>query len=137
MKMRRNMRGYAALISTLIISAVLTVLAFQASTSAYLARLSVSEAAMKLQSRANAYSCGQIALFELSADRDYRPMPGGDAVSLSPEEPCAIESVTEEGERMIVLVRGSSRGSHTTLEIMLLEEPASPPGFRVLSFREI
>ncbi len=131
------MRGYAALLSTLIICGILTALAFQAGTGAYLARLSALETEYAAAAQSNAYSCAQIVLFELSADLTYRPQNEGDYVQLSSSEGCRIESVTLQNEQFTTIVTGSHRGFIATLEIILIKRPGSRPPFTIISFRKI
>ncbi|MES2668099.1 MAG: hypothetical protein V4644_00175 [Patescibacteria group bacterium] len=133
----RTIRGYAALIPTLIVCVVLTALGFQASTSTYLARVASDESAYAFESREHAHSCAQIALFELSADPGYRPHEAGDLVELAEGNACVIASVITEESLVIVTVTGSSRSFHTVLELVLEDRPGSRPPFSIRSFREI
>ena len=130
-------KGFSALTTTLVISAVLSVLAFQAGTSAYLARLAALEAEYAAISNANAYSCAQIALFEMSADWSYVPAVGGDRVRLTADTDCRIQSVEGEGDVRVVTVRSSYRQAHSALRIELERLPSGKPSFRVISFRKI
>jgi len=132
-----SFRGYAALISTLIVCATLSSLAFGAGMSAYLARLSVLEAEYKALSRSHAYSCTQVALFELSADWNYRPREGGDEVLLTPHTSCRITSVIAEGSYVTVRTTGEHGRFYTELEFRLEERRTSRPPFLMLFFREI
>ena len=135
--MFKAIRGYAALIPTLIVCTVLTVLGFQASMSTYLARLASDESERALESRANAHSCAQITLFELSADPAYRPHHAGEYVELSSEMACVISSVVQSESGVTVTVKGSSGRFHTVLQLVLEERPGSRPPFVIRTFREI
>lgn len=130
-------RGYAALMSTLIICTVLTVLAIQSGTSVYFARLSALEAEYRAIGYGLAHSCAQVVLFELSADPTYRPKPAGDEVWLDPERNCRIESVTETDTGSTLVVSGRHENFKTVLEIRIEEDAASRPPFHIISFREI
>lgn len=130
-------RGYAALITTLLLCAVLTALAFSSATRTYLLRLSALENETALTSRAYAYSCVQVALFELSADITYRPHEDGESVDLSVDALCIIESAVETDSQLRVVVIGEYEDSITRLEVLLEELPGIRPPFRVQSVREI
>lgn len=130
-------RGYAALITTLFLCAVLTVLAFSSATRTYLFRLSVLEDERGLISRAHAYSCAQILLFELSADMRYRPHPEGDAVDLTEDTSCTIESIDKNGSILRSVVSGTHEGISTRLEILLEERSSMRPPFVLQSVMEI
>lgn len=131
------MRGYAALITTLIVCTVLTVLSLQGGMSVYLLRLTELEADYKSISRAHAHSCAQIAQFELSADPTYRPSEGGDVVEFAPNSFCKIVRVIEENNEVSAYVSGEYRKFTTVLELRLQKNIISSPSFLVLSFREI
>jgi len=130
-------RGYAALIATLFLCAVLTALAFSSATRTYLLRLSALESETALTSRAHAYSCVQIALFELSADMAYRPHEDGESVDLSVDALCTIDSIIEEDSLLRIVVEGKHEDYITKLEVLLEEELGMRPPFRVRSIREI
>jgi|GEM_PF-3348216 len=130
-------RGYAALLATLIISAVTLALAFQAGVSGYFARLAVLEAEYKAISRGHAYSCSQIALFELSANTSYRPKEDGDIVTLGKDTFCTIKSIESANDLITVVVYGSHKNAYTAFEFILKKKPLSEPPFIILDFREI
>ncbi len=130
-------RGYAALITTLFLCAVLTALAFSSATRTYLLRLSALWNEDALMSRAHAYSCMQVALFELSTDLTYRPHEDGEVVDLSVDALCTIESIVEIDSLLRIIVQGEQKDSITRLEVFLEELPGLRPPFRVESVREI
>lgn len=130
-------RGYAALITTLFLCAVLTALSFSSATRTYLLRLSALRNEDTLMSRARAYSCVQVALFEISADQTYRPHEDGEVADLSADALCTIESITEEGSLLRIVVQGEHEDSITRLEVFLEELPGLRPPFRVEFVREI
>lgn len=89
------------------------------------------------QSRAHAYSCAYIALFELSADINYIPHPEGDVVTLSKNNFCTIESIETHGTTKTVLVSGESEDITTRLEITLYQNSIFSSELFVLFFRKI
>lgn len=138
--MRRRtpvVRGYAALITTLIVCTVLTALCLRAGTSTYLTRLSALEYGFAAIARANAYSCAQIALFEISADWQYQPRTQGDLVTLSRDTACTIESVVREDSKTTVTVSSDHNGFEKRLEILIEKNVGARPPFTIISFREI
>ena len=128
--------GFAALLPVMITSILLLTLSVGATTSSYLVRLSALEAEHAAKARGNAYTCAQIALFELSADRRYIPSEAGDAVFITGENTCLIEKIVREENQYVVTVHGSYAEFTRVLELHLTENTETGSPFAV-SFREI
>lgn len=131
------LKGYAALVSTLVIGAVLMTFSFLAATSTYVARALALRAEQEAQSHANAHACIQLALFELAADASYRPRESGDRVPLGQSGECLIESIVQQEETLVLTVRGAFAEREQRLELTLLLTPSAQPPFMMLTFRKI
>lgn len=132
------MRGYAALLSTLVICSLLTAGAFQASRSIYAARMHVADQEYKHESRTRAYSCLQAGLYQLARDISYRPSRSGDEIQIDSSTSCVLESIEDSDEYLLMRVRASVERFPTTLEVRLMPRASSTGAPFVLhSFREI
>lgn len=85
--------GYIALVSAIIISIVLGLLAFTLSTREWFVRDSALGSEYKAESRQLAESCAQTALLRIAQNDTYSPSPGGEIIPVGSLE-CVIESVT-------------------------------------------
>ncbi|MDP2156936.1 MAG: hypothetical protein Q8K68_04410, partial [Nitrospirota bacterium] len=83
-----------------------------------------------------AYTCAQIVLFELSADRNYLPSKEGDVVFITGENTCLIEEIVREKNQYRVTVSGSYEAFKRVLEVQLVETIEEESPF-IISFREI
>lgn len=128
--------GFAALLPVMIISILLLTLSVGAASSSYLVRLTALEAEHAAKARGNAYTCAQVALFELSVDRDYLPSEGGDDVFITGTNTCLIEKIAREENQYVVTVHGSYAEFTRVLELHLTENTETDSPF-VVSFREI
>lgn len=93
-KLSKNKKGgYVALISAIIISFVLTGLAFTASRSGFFARFDSLNAEYKRVSKGLAESCVNYALLELAQNPDYSE---NETVVLASDKSCRIDQITFE-----------------------------------------
>jgi Tfp pilus assembly protein PilV len=125
MNRNKNLRGFAALVSVLIISAILTVITFEASTASYLARADLFDAENKTQSSAAARACVQAALLKLAQNSAYQPAPAGDTVSIENGQSCVIAGAAASGNDILVTTRASTHGAQTRLTVTVHPRQAS------------
>lgn len=109
----RKPQGFIAIIATLILSAVILLVAVSNAARTRSQTQVLIEQEAKAKSRALADSCGEIALVKLGENNSYAGnetiTPGGLA--------CTIVSVTKSGNTYVISARGESGRSHTKIEI--------------------
>lgn len=96
-KQFKNNSGFMALISTIIISAVLLIVAVSLSLSGFYTRSNILDSELKEKSFFLAEGCFDVALAKLSEDLLYNP--SNETISLGVEE-CEIVSVDTSGSHI-------------------------------------
>lgn len=107
------MSGFIALTITILAAAALLATTLLAGQGAQMVRAQTHEQERAAMSRAHAYACAHVALFELAADSLYVPQQGGDVIYLPHSAHCSIESIFIQGDERLVHVSGRE-GLHTT-----------------------
>ena len=138
-------RGFAALISVLIISAILVTLTLTVSTASFFARADLMDADDAAVAVSEARGCIEAALLKLSQDSSYRPAASGDTIIVDGRHSCTIESImsTNSGNKLLIIGAGKSGASTAFLRAAVAPRPPSgslDPGvldFRILSIRRI
>ena len=120
--MKKNIlqRGYIALVSALILSAILMILAVGLSARAFSTRFTIIDSELKMQSYGFAESCVQIAVIRVAASiaessiytGDANPIPIGDGF-------CEIVLVTDTGSEFSVQARSIVGEATTNLQARL------------------
>ncbi|HVW71757.1 MAG TPA: hypothetical protein VHB93_01235, partial [Candidatus Paceibacterota bacterium] len=95
------MRGFIALTSVLIISAVILLLVVGASIPVFYARMDMLESEWKLQSQLWAKSCVEVTVLHLVADPAY---VGGDTVAVG-DTSCTVSTFTHAGDHQQFAVK--------------------------------
>ena len=88
---KRN-TGFIALMSAVIISVILLLIATNLSLTSFYGRSKILDSELKERSSALAEACADTAIVKLANDPLYTPPAGGEPVSVSGDE-CIIESV--------------------------------------------
>ena len=94
--MRRKIKtnaGFIALMSTVIISVILLLIAVNLSQTSFFGRFNILDAELKEKSSALAEACADTALLKLVNNPSYFPPAGGESVSVDGND-CIIESVS-------------------------------------------
>ena len=121
-------RGFIALMSAVVISVVLLLLATQGSLTGFYSRFNILESEYKERSASLAEACVGQTLLELVNDRGY----AGDATSTLGEEQCYVGAVTAAGGQKIFKTQGIFRNSYTNLEVVV-----DSADFSVISWQEL
>ncbi|KND51011.1 MAG: hypothetical protein AB202_01210 [Parcubacteria bacterium C7867-007] len=114
MSYRKN--GYIALLTAVILTAILTATAFAVGTSTFLARSDVLEHQQYLQAQHYARSCVYVALYALAKDYSYQPETAGAVVSLSPHTTCVIHSVHRGSTEVLIRTSAKIHRTRSTIE---------------------
>jgi hypothetical protein len=108
-------RGFSALISVLVISAILVALTLSVSTSSFFARADLLDTENKALARSLAQSCIESALLKLAQNFAYQPATLGDVVTVDATHSCAILSVSSSGSTVTITTRARVQSAHTIL----------------------
>lgn len=121
---RTHERGFIALISMLIISAMLLILIFMLGTSTFLSRFDVLDAEQKRISLGLAEACAQGAMLRIAQNPTYTPVSGGECVGATDtcgasgaERTCKICSVSQNAGTYTILTRAVYRGAFTNVTV--------------------
>jgi hypothetical protein len=118
-------RGFAALISVLIISAILITLTLTASTASFFARADLMDADDAAAAASSARGCIEVALLKLVQSSSYRPAATGDSITIDSEQSCTIESITAPGNDLLITGAGKSGASTVFLQATVIPRPPS------------
>jgi len=140
-------RGFVALISVIIIFAILLVLATLIATSSFFTRFNVLDYENKKVSTALAEACAETAMVNLAKDKDFNPTATGDCVSVGDgcTDParkkvckiCSIDPVLIPrtlGDPVTITVRAVYNGAYTNLQV---QGNISSSNFAVTSWDEV
>lgn len=119
--------GYIALVSTIIISAVLLILMFGSSTAGFISRFNLVDAEFKEQSEQLAWACVETALLKLTEGLTY----AGDEFIPVGSGQCWIKSVALTPPT--IEAQASSSRAWTNLRVQF--NPTTPP--TVVSWQEL
>lgn len=97
-------RGFIALLTTIIISAILISLTFSVGSFGFSSRIDSLHSEFKIASSLNAESCAQIALLRIGENYSYTPTIGGETISIDTDSSCILYSVVYDTE---------NNGTHT------------------------
>ena len=128
-----TVRGFVALMATVIISAVLLILLFTLGVSSFFSRFDALDTESKHESLAHAESCVSSAMLKLTqaqtyTGNEYCDLTGACSTSMSASQRvCNICSVTAgAGSSKIILARAANRTSYTTLQVTFDPTLATP-----------
>jgi hypothetical protein len=123
--------GFVALVSVVVISAVLLVIMFTLSTSSFFNRFDALDSENKRISLGLAEACVSAAMLKVAQSPAYAPAVYGDCVSLGgtcyapdPQKVCAICSIVI-GNPEVVVTRAVYNGAYTTLRAHFDTTPGS------------
>lgn len=124
MRYAAHQKGFIALMSVIIIGAVMTVMMFTLGTSGFFARFDTLGAENKAASQALAEGCIAAATLKLAQDAAYQPVADGECVTLGdscggadPQKVCKICQVIIGGSELTIRARALYNGSYTNLAV--------------------
>lgn len=133
-------RGFVALMSVIIISAILLTMLFTLNMASFFARYDALASENKRVSLGLAEACMEAAKLKIAQDSVYTPASGGDCVSVSDtcgaagaSKTCKICSVSGAGNSRTIVTRAVTNGSYTTI---LMTGTISPGSFTVTDWGE-
>lgn len=115
-----NEKGYIALISVIIVAAILMVITFTLGFRSFMSRINILEAEFKERSIGLAEACMDTAIIRLQDDSDYTVSLPGISVIVG-DESCFIKSISNTWPKIIrVQAKSPQSGgkiSYTNLEV--------------------
>jgi len=123
-------RGFIALITAIVLSAILLLIAAAGSMTGFYTRTNVLDAELKERSSAAAESCVEVAILGLALDEGY---VGPESITLNALDSCTVDEVIPLiASTVEILVEGTSKRAVTTLrvEYSIVQE-------KIVSWREI
>lgn len=124
---RKHPRGFIALMSVIIISAVLLLVVTTLSFTGFYSRFNMLDAELKARSAAAADACADTAILKLAQNLD----PGDLVLSLNSLDQCRVGSVSGATQKTFRIQATSSESAVTNLEVTLNTD------FSVASWQEI
>jgi len=123
----RSNGGFAALTSTIIIAAVLLILAVSVASSGFQGRFSIFDGEVKEFSRGLSESCVQLAILKYTKDNAYVGnndveiiVPDSDpSDSIDDARRCTIVSVSGSASSLQIRTQAELKGSYTNLEVVV------------------
>lgn len=128
----KHKRGFVALMSVMIISAVLLTMVFTLGVSSFFSRFSVFDQENKFASRMLAESCIGTAMLRILQDEAYT---GDELVVVNANNPqavCRICAITTDSG--IIVARATYNGAYTNLRVV---GSVGPNNFMVTTWEEI
>ena len=111
-------RGFVALMSVIIISAIMLSIIFTLNLSSFFARFDALGTENKRVSLGLAEACIEAAKLKVAQNAAYAPASGGDSVTVSTSNTCRICRVTANGgNSYTIATRAVTSGSYSNLEI--------------------
>ncbi len=128
-------RGFIALISVIIISAILLTLIYTLNASSFFARIDTLTSEYKRTSLGSAEACVNAAMLKIAQNSSYSPAAAGDCVSLGgtcagadPQLVCKICSGTNSPSGQAtepIYVRALYNGTFTNLKVIISIAPSN------------
>jgi hypothetical protein len=111
----RPSRGYIAVVTAIILSAILTTLVFASSTSVFWERFDQLSTESKNENEIFAGSCAYEALMQYAEDANS--VTGNEPIELQPDVYCVIDSVATSSLSQTFKVHANIHGSYVGLNI--------------------
>ena len=111
----KNQSGFIALISVIIITAILLVIITTASMSGFFSRFNTADSEFKAQSSALAEACVQKALLKLIVNESYA---GNESIPIA-NTTCFIRAVVSNGNEKTIETQGVAGTAYTNLRVII------------------
>lgn len=116
MKQRNIQKGFIALISSIVMSAILLLITTTLSLSSFFTRFTILESEYKERSSALAEACVDSALVKIALDNTYSP--SNEIVRVG-NNTCLIKRVTTLGTQKTIVTQGNYQESYTNLSVTI------------------
>jgi len=126
---QKTEKGFIALMSAIIISAILLLVVSASNFSGFYGRSNVLESELKEQSVALAEACATTALIKMASDKLYNPLNEIQNVGIGN---CTIKNISTVGNRKIITVESDYKNALTKINIKV-----DPINAQVESWEEV
>ncbi|MBI5004049.1 hypothetical protein HZC00_03070 [Candidatus Kaiserbacteria bacterium] len=138
---RSSQRGFVALMSVIVISAILLMLIFTLGIASFFDRFDTFDTESKRASLDLAETCANMAILKIAQDADYVPASGGECISASDicgtpraERVCKICSVVLRGSEYSITTRAVINGAYSNVQV---KGSLTTENFLVTSWSEV
>ena len=117
--MKSHARGFVALMSVIIVSAILTTIIFTLGASTFFARFDVLDIENKRESLFLAEACVNAAMLKIARDVSYEPFASGEQMTVEGLKTCKICPGTNNPSRQsteTIYARALYNGAYTNIE---------------------
>ena len=139
--MRNDTKGFVALMSVIIIGAMLSLFVFTLGVSTFYSRYGIFDSENKHMSVALADACVNSAILKIAQNPSYAPAAGGECVGVGGEcggtgelQVCKICDVTTAGAITTIQIRAAYGGAYTNVAVSV---DSSDGRFGIVSRREL
>ena len=129
MTSEKNNSGFIALMSSIIISVILLLIAVTLSFTGLNIRFNILDSELKERSNALAEACVDMALLELVRDSNYQ---GGETVTVSGSDTCIIKTINPIIDPVVIDTKAIFQQATTNLHIKV-----NKSNLKVISWEEI
>jgi len=119
--MKKKQNGFIALMSVIIISFVLLLVAVSLSFSSFFQRFNVYDSELKAVSNSLANACADVALLKIANGQSFSP---NEIITIN-SNTCTIKSVTVADGEATILIQASYQNAFTNLKIKVNTSTAS------------
>jgi hypothetical protein len=127
---KRNINGYIAITSAIIISLLLMVIVFALSFSSFFGRYNIFDSQTKEISQALAEACAEKALLNLSQNSSY---PGNETITVKSPDTCDILTIETSGSQKTIKTRATFQKTATNIKIIA----STTPNLSIVSWEEV
>jgi len=124
-------KGFMALISAIIISVILLLIASSLNLTSFYNRSDILDSELKEKSSTLAEACVDAAILKLANNPSYIPTTGGETVDVETDN-CIIQSVNSSGNQKIINTKADYNHYVTNLKIVI-----DSSDLQVISWEEI
>lgn len=121
--------GFIALMSAVIVSMILLLIAVNTSKNSFLGRLNILNSEFKERSLVSAEACADVALLKLASDMDYT---GNENIIIGSGDICAIKTVDSSEDPIVIYAKSDFQHAITNLRIK-----ANKSNLAVVSWEEL
>lgn len=125
---QKNRKGFIALVSAIVMSAILLIITITLSLSNFFSRFTILESEYKERSLALAEACVDSALVKIALDNSYSP--SNELVSVG-KSSCTIKKIITNGSQKTIITQANYEQAYSNLRVTV-----QTSNFKVISWLE-
>jgi hypothetical protein len=131
---KNHIRGYVALISTLVVSAILMVSAITIGLQGFLSKQNTNDSEDYISAKLISYSCAYSALFSLAQDYSYSVPAEGVLVFITDTQTCRVEDITANGNEKVIRTSAQVRNARAETAVHIKNSTSPHIPFIILDW---